>query len=72
MAYNKADESIKRMNAKQMKKDRTTLHPPFKTVRDQKRIKNRVEYALPTPINISALEAMSQKYKGNCIVKRKW
>lgn len=60
------------MNAKQMKKDRTTSHPPFKTVRDHKYIKNRVEHALPTPINISALEATTQNYKGNRIVRRKW
>lgn len=51
------------MNTKQMKKGRATLHPPFRTGIDQEHIKNRVEYALLTPINKSAPEAMSQSYK---------
>lgn len=47
------------MNAKQMKKDGATLHPPFRTGIDQKHIK-RAEYALFTPISKSAPEELSQ------------
>lgn len=58
-----ANESIKRMNTKQMKKGRAMLHPPFGTGIDQEYIRNRAEYALLTPINKSAPEAMFQSYK---------
>lgn len=55
-----------------MKKGRAMLHPPFGTGIDQEYIRNRAEYALLTPINKSAPEAMFQSYKGDCIVKIKW
>lgn len=43
-----------------MKKDGATVHPPFRTGIDQKHIKKRAEYALFTPISISAPEELSQ------------
>ena len=56
----KADEGIKGTNAKQMKKDRGTLHPPFRTGIDQEHIKKRAEYALLTPISKSVPEELSR------------
>ena len=43
-----------------MKKDRATLHPPFRTGIDQEHMKKRAEYALLTPISKSAPEELSQ------------